>query len=359
MTTRRYRKDYGKADLLESEEEEEEEEEERKRSNLTRLPLKSQPVSTVLDQEGEEEEEKDRIAMIIPLLDSNSEYREAAIEYVNKYKEFALINLNLSKYHDCLTNTAKSIFASEVLRCMILTDSYAKSQFYTEMGSERWSKARPNDVALTYAASILDVYRHNVKTMLDRTSTYRLLNTEDVVMLDHYSKQVDGILQYQVVCISDFQYGFLGMIYCRLESWPIDKIMRIDKKFKNLLRGRLRDRVRIVGIYGIRSSATAILTEQKHVAQSLIFGVVQYAIAAKMHMIHVIRHPLGLMSKILRNFGFDDQHYLPVHTNTYYEHLQFVDMGCIAREILRPNSGWLISQGEDNLYFDLDEFYST
>lgn len=299
-----------------------------------------------------------RIATVIPILDPNPKYQDDAIEYVNNHLEYSLNDLHLENYSDCLDNKDKSIFASEVIRCMIFSDIYAKGLYYEEVNDQYWSHPDSSGVALTYAASMLEIYRQNPKDMHQRSDTYRLLATEDIAMFLYWSRQVGDIPQYHVVCISDGQNGFLGMIYAQLESWPISKFMKLDDSFEEKLRDRVVNEVRVVGIYGIRSTAAAIIKKQKNVAKSIIFGVVQYAKATRMHMIHVVKNPLGPMRKILRESGFGDKHYLAIHEYNYREPLLLVDMGCATRAILRPLSRWVISQVKEDPWFKLKDFYT-
>lgn len=55
---------------------------------------------------------------------------------------------------------------------------------------------------------------------------YAVLTAEDFSIL---RENKNDIPVRQVVCVSDNQKGFVGMIYCQLQSWPFSHLLNKDK----------------------------------------------------------------------------------------------------------------------------------
>lgn len=282
--------------------------------------------------------------VIIPLLPSDVEYQARAVAFVDDNLEFSINKLHLEDYTQCTSDYETAIFASEVIRCMIMSDIYAKKTFYEGLDIDYTALFRnpPTQddfdtmTSQNYSTRIYNSLTSNSKYNEELLLSYQILSIEDNDILRGDNRLHVKAPEIQVACLISESQGFLGMIYTLLkknenEDGVFQQMFNlpVEKDMKN-------KPINIMEIYGVRSSPYSYA---RGVATNLITGVAKYCQSLHVRIMYVNRQPLGVVRQLLPKLGFNDSRYVDVNTVSDKDGIAIVNMGC-KKEILAKKSKW-------------------
>lgn len=259
-----------------------------------------------------------------------AEYRRRAVEYVDEHLQFSLNALSLNEYKECTSNVEKSLFFCEVIKCLILTDVYAKMIYYKKTEQKYWTWNEREFYGEHFFEHDIENHKYTSRNLFElemklyeqkselmdaRYEEYDVLTNEDIAEMRGHFKTIefegqtifgkDMPLKY-AACLSNNGTGFVGMIYTSLKSTPSTKSLEV---------------------YGIRTTIFGLTNGEKGIAKDLFNGVFQYAKLLQVPLVHVSRPALGPMPQILENIRFN-RNYKNVDTYTEPNSVNLVDMGC-------------------------------
>lgn len=261
-----------------------------------------------------------RSVVFIPLL-PEEKYRSEAIKYVDKHLEYSLNDLRLDDYKECLSSE-NSLFFSEIIKCIIATDIFAKTFYYKDT-DERWRwndpqrhrhddeikyRERTNYASQELFEIEMDLFNMHKRDMDTRIVEYSLLSTEDVLRLDYLI--YDTPIRF-AACLINENSGFIAMVYIHFF---------------------IKDDIKSMGVYGIRTTIFGLHNNEKGIAKDLFNGIFQYGREVGIQKITIIKTPIGPMEDILQNMGFtvdiDKRYTKNINEYTQSNTVNIINCGC-------------------------------
>lgn len=272
-------------------------------------------------------QEKDRFFSVVKLLPGNTEVRKIALQYVESKLEFSLNNKTL------LFNTHNednALLLSEIAKCLIISDVYAKIQYYEEKFN---SQIKPKDLPTIYLLRrgdfppFLDIFicpalvERQLKFMeecpifMDTNAiAFRNIGKEDIlniakITMNQPSKKKEKKKSMYVSCLISNLYGFLGMIYLYNACYNDEIYVDIIREKYKISKEEKDNEIKTLCLYGVRSTIFAVYNNQKSISTDLICSIAFYSKSINFPLLCVIKPPMGIMGAALRKLGFSHSYH--------------------------------------------------